>query len=758
MKIRINIPVRAALALFVTLALSASQQSINPIAQHAYLKAPNIDAYDRLGWSVAADGDTVVVGAPGHSVPGTSGYPDIFGPGRVDVYVRTGLTWTLQASLTGSNSEDYFTAGDGFGSSVAISGDTLVVGAPEEDGDSTGVNAGQGNSLNYVSSGAAYVFVRNNGIWTQQAYLKASNTDLGDRFGLSVAISGDMVVVGAPFEDSNATQINGNQGNTSFLWNSGAAYVFLRHGTSWAQEAYLKGSNTDQSDSFGRSVAMSGETVVVGADGGHAAYVFVRNSGVWSQQALLKTPRQPPSRFGFSVAVSLDTVAVGDFGTGLDSGEAYIFVRNLGVWTQQAHLTASNAGVPDGFGWSVALSGDAVVVGALWEDSTPSGLNSNENDNSVAEAGAAYLFVRNGTTWNQRDYLKPFTTQRTALLFGYSTAVSGDVVVVGAPFEDNNSACADPLHLHRPVYGAGAAYIFGEGPPVPQDSDGDGLTNDVDNCPCESNPGQEDADSDGSGDLCDNCLTIFNPDQIDSDGDGVGDACDACPNDPNKLAPGVCGCGIRDTDSDGDGVPDCVDNCPTTSNSDQSDVDADGIGDVCDNCRTIFNPDQIDSDRDGIGDACDACPQDPSNADTDGDGIADCRDNCPTVFNPDQADTDADGVGDVCDPCVGPQTVTIYNLSGNWIDGQNPFGPWTFKKSPTELFEIFQWNYDEFGLAAWADAPYPEVAAFPTWLRYTTWSWWIAASGGIHSFTVPSPIERGVISPVWCGPRRRPAR
>ncbi|MBL8765456.1 MAG: FG-GAP repeat protein, partial [Phycisphaerae bacterium] len=147
---------------------------------------------------------------------------------------------------------------------------------------------------------------RSGSTWSQQAYLKASNTDMGDLFGSSVAVSGDTVVVGAYQEDSNATGVNGNQANNS-LWSAGAAYVFVGSGGNWSQHAYLKASNTEAGDYFGWSVAVSGDTVVVGAWregsnttgvngnqsdnstlGGGAVYVFVRAHGVWSQQAYLK--------------------------------------------------------------------------------------------------------------------------------------------------------------------------------------------------------------------------------------------------------------------------------------------------------------------------------------------------------------------------------------------------------------------------------------------------------------------------------------
>ena len=164
-----------------------------------------------------------------------------------------------QAYLKASNAE----AHDYFGFSVAVSGDTVVVGAPGESSTATGVNGDQSDN-SAIEPGAAYVFVRTGGIWSQQAYLKASNTGAGDTFGYRVAISGDTIVVGAIWEASNATGVNGNQSDNSAV-GSGAAYVFVRSGTTWSQQAYLKASNTEADDQFGYSVAVSGDTVVVGA-------------------------------------------------------------------------------------------------------------------------------------------------------------------------------------------------------------------------------------------------------------------------------------------------------------------------------------------------------------------------------------------------------------------------------------------------------------------------------------------------------------
>ncbi|MEY4166619.1 MAG: hypothetical protein RIR52_443, partial [Acidobacteriota bacterium] len=429
----------------------------------------------------------------------------------------------LKASNTDEASNT--SVGDSFGYSVAISGDTVVIGAPYEDSNAKGVNGDQMNDA-APGSGAAYVFVRNGTAWSQQAYLKASNTDSGDRFGFSVAILGDTVVIGAIDEDSNATGVDGDQTNNSGYnsgANSGAVYVFVRNGTAWSQQAYLKASNSGyyrstgtvpiQSEGFGFSVAISGDTVVVGgpgeasnakgvngdqmnvaAFGSGAAYVFVRNGTVWSQQAYLKASNTSElDRFGTSVAISRDTLVVGARGedsnaTGVngdqmnnaayDSGAAYVFVRNGTTWSQQAYLKPSNtsyydSGIPSfpfaelffytggrpGFGISVAISEDTVVVGAPTEDSSATGVNGNQMNDSAANSGAAYVFVRNGATWSQQSYLKASNTDSEDG-FGWSVAISGDAVVVGALAEDSKETGINGDQADNSALNSGAAYVF----------------------------------------------------------------------------------------------------------------------------------------------------------------------------------------------------------------------------------------------------------------------------------------------------------
>ncbi|MEO8959406.1 MAG: hypothetical protein ABI304_10720, partial [Rudaea sp.] len=398
-----------------------------------------------------------------------------------------------QAYLKASNTD----AGDLFGNSVAISGDTVVVGAPREDSNAIGVNGDQSDN-SATDSGAAYVFVRNGaGTWSQQAYLKASNTGSGDLFGKSVAISGDTIVIGASLEASNAKGVDGNPNDNSAS-QAGAAYVFVRNGAGhWAQQAYLKASNSDSGDFFGASVAIAGNIVVVGAVGeassatgvngnqtdnsatfAGAAYVFVRTgSGIWSQQAYLKASNtEKLDIFGTSVAISGDTVVIGaeredSIATGVDgnqsdnsaaeAGAAYVFVRDGAAnWSQDAYLKASNTGAGDLFGKSVAISGDTVVIGASLEASNATGVNGDQSDDSASQAGAAYVFVRDAAAnWAQRAYLKASNTD-AGDMFGESVAVAGNTVVVGARAEDSNARGVNSDQTSNAAVDAGAAYVF----------------------------------------------------------------------------------------------------------------------------------------------------------------------------------------------------------------------------------------------------------------------------------------------------------
>jgi hypothetical protein len=355
------------------------------------------------------------------------------------------------------------------------------------------------------------VFTRDEaGIWTQQAYIKASNTDAWDEFGKALAVNGELLAVGAPWEDSAAVGINGDEGNSGT--DGGAVYAFSRDETGqWSQEAYIKGSNTyggfladdkfdPWGDAFGSSVALADNMLAVGAEeqgrnlqGGRtgAAYVFVRSeSGLWSEQAYLKAsnftlPAARSSFFGASVDLDQGTLAVaapyeGSGTTGVNgdetdesapgAGAVYVFTADeSGGWSQQAYIKASNTESEDDFGGSsssssasstIALDGDILAVGANREDSGATGIDGDQASNSAGRSGAVYVFTRDGSgTWRQVAYLKASNTDQSDR-FGSSVAVGPETVVAGAPSEDSNATGINGDQSDNSATGSGAVYIF----------------------------------------------------------------------------------------------------------------------------------------------------------------------------------------------------------------------------------------------------------------------------------------------------------
>ncbi|MCX6101705.1 MAG: IPT/TIG domain-containing protein, partial [Proteobacteria bacterium] len=279
-------------------------------------------------------------------------------------------------------------------------------------------------------SGAAYVFKRTGSSWAQEAYLKAPNAGDTDFFGFSASISGDTIVVGAYGEGSNQTTItNGpTASDDSSLSQVGAAYVFKRTGSDWAQEAYLKASNAGGGDQFGVSASISGDTIVVGAAQEDSSETTITN------------------------------------GTTM-SGAAYVYKRSGSTWQQEAYLKASNAGGGDQFGVSASISGDTIVVGAAQEDSSETTITNGttmSTNESAPDSGAAYVFKRTGSSWAQEAYLKAPNAGDTDL-FGFSASISGDTIVVGAYFEDENQTTITndtTASNNNGLSNSGAAYVF----------------------------------------------------------------------------------------------------------------------------------------------------------------------------------------------------------------------------------------------------------------------------------------------------------
>ena len=496
--------------------------------QIAYLKASNPDASDHFGCggenhghngqsvALSADGRTLAVGAPHESsaargVNGNQRDNSVFDAGAVYVFTRTGDSWTQQAYLKPSNPQ----SGAEFGHYVALSadGNTLAVSAYWEASNATGVNGNQQDE-SIPQAGAVYVFARAGSAWSQQAYVKASNTGEagtadtfgeGDQFGWSLALSGDgtTIAVGAITEDGGAAGINGNQRDNASP-SAGAVYVFTRAGRVWSQQAYVKPSNLDAGDMFGYSVSLSGDGSVLAVGsfdedgsgrginpapdnrnaGSGGVYVFARAGATWSQQAYLKPGNsEPQDSFGVHLALSEDgaTLLAGsldedcpasgvnprgcdtDWNSDLSMGAAYVFVRAGTAWSQQAFLKPSNTGANDWFGARVALSGDGntAAIGAPFEDGGARGVNGRQNDDSASQAGAVYVFTRTGTTWQQRAYVKGSNTEAFDE-FGSSVAFdrSGATLAASARGEDSAARGVNANQADNSAAEAGAVYLF----------------------------------------------------------------------------------------------------------------------------------------------------------------------------------------------------------------------------------------------------------------------------------------------------------
>lgn len=345
--------------------------------QLAKIANPNPTEDGYFGFSVGVSGARVVVG-------------DTTDNGEAYVYTGGGSTWTATARFTGSY------ANSDFGEAVAISGNTIVVGDQRYDN----------------SAGRAFVYQFEGGHWVRTAVLKGSNTLTGNEFGAVVAISGNTIVVGAPF-----------------YGNVGRAYVFSLSGGRWKQAAILSGAVNDN-DMFGASVAISGGAIVVGDsvwDHSHGhAYVFRIVKGKWTSVADLEGPNSVAyDHFGYTVAISGTTVAVSAPDHGHEAGAVYVFKDTAGKWRFETDFKASNTVDDDFFGETLALSGSLMVVGAEGSGSH----------------GLAYLFSDASGRWREVKQLEP-TDLETGDRFGFSVAVFGSLVAVGSSTPSVNGRSA----------------------------------------------------------------------------------------------------------------------------------------------------------------------------------------------------------------------------------------------------------------------------------------------------------------------------
>jgi flagellar assembly factor FliW len=371
------------------------------------------DTNTQLGYDCAIDGDYIIGGAPQDDEADSQA-------GAAYIFKRTNGMWKQTAKLIVSDAA----ANDQAAEFVNIFGDYAIIGVYTKSS----------------NAGAAYIFKRDTGAetWNQQAKLTASDAAASDKFGNGVSINSDYAIVGSPYNDDTAT-------------NSGSAYIFIRSGSSWTQQAKLTASDAASNDEFGLSVDISGDYVISGANSGDqrpgSAYIFKRSGTSWSQQAKIQASDGATSdRFGKAVALSGDYAVIGAYtdDSPTDSGSAYIFKKDTGAetWTQKQKLTASDAATSDNFGWKVDISGDIAIIGAYYADI-----------GGVSNAGAAYIFKRDtGTeTWTEVKKLTASTHVTTDGRFSDGVGVSGSTIVVGAAYNDVSGVThAGALYVYNP--------------------------------------------------------------------------------------------------------------------------------------------------------------------------------------------------------------------------------------------------------------------------------------------------------------------
>jgi hypothetical protein len=436
--------------------------------REAYVKASNTGRGDHFGSSVvlSADGNTMAVAAHYESsaaigIDGDSADDSLPQAGAVYVFTRREGRWSEEAYLKASNtgkadSGDQLSEGDQFGFSLAISGhgDTLAVGAISEDSAARGIDGDQADD-GRDNSGAVYVFRREAGRWSQQAYLKASNADAGDLFGFAVGLDadGDTLVASSYDEDGSARVTNGPDDNAARA--AGALFVFEREGTSWRESAYLKGSRLEETDQLGYAVAIS-------ADGNTIA------AGAGDEDCVIPGVNAP----------GCDADSPGDLGANVWIGAAYVYVRRADDWVEQAFFKASNPRPYASYGVRLALSGDGdtLAVSAYLEDEQGQGVHApvpspfltepaltawRDDETHAEEAGAVYFYTRSGAQWTDRAYIKGSNTEMGDE-FGSALALSGDgsLLVVGAHGEDGGGGGTDGDPLDNSGRDTGAVYVL----------------------------------------------------------------------------------------------------------------------------------------------------------------------------------------------------------------------------------------------------------------------------------------------------------
>jgi hypothetical protein len=381
-------------------------------SQEALLLPATADPGDKIGERVAISGDTVILGAPLDDDTATDS-------GAAYIYTRSGTTWTLEQKLKASDAQ----ANDGDNTTAfAISGDTAVIGLQDED-------------TTAAAAGSIYVFTRSGTTWTEQQKIQASDAAENDRFGVSVGIDGDTIVVGAHYEDDTDS-------------NAGSIYVFTRSGSTWTQQQKIQPSDIAAADEFGTAVAISGDTVIAGSiwdddtnSGSGSAYIFTRSGTTWTQQQkLTASVSEAAARFGTAVSIDGDTALVGtpfeNISGVSDAGAVYVYTRSGTTWTEQQRIPHPTPGANDHFGKSVDVDVNNLIIGA-------------ENiDSPSSNSGKAYIYKRGGSTWNLYSTLQGSNTDENDG-FGAGVGIEGESAVIGSRLGGTGSSS-----------GSGFAHIF----------------------------------------------------------------------------------------------------------------------------------------------------------------------------------------------------------------------------------------------------------------------------------------------------------
>ena len=646
------------------------------------LNHPSPEVYQYFGRAVDLSDDTLLVGANGASD----------GLGEAIVFVRSGSTWSHQATLTASGG----TTSDNFAEAVSLDGDRALVGADYD------------NSI-----GAVYVFARAGSTWSHEAKLIPSDTTVGQRFGRSVSLSGERALIGAAYLNSQ----------------EGAAYVFTLNEGVWSEEAKLTPPSSGASQYFGFSVALYQDQLIIGAIGVSdfqgAVYFYSRSGSTWSlDNEIICTTCNQSDYLGYTVGMSQGL----GIGGAINGNFVNLYYPTATGWEYGETLIPSDAGSYDNFSRSISADEQGMLVSApyhnsyagavyyyqhitgIYDDSGAIGTNDgtvntdeypgdvigNENTGFGGTLGMGKIYIDSDTDLDAEGNLL-FGFERGTDLFNDSIVIYIDAVTGG--LADTTSLTDEGDDSRRAISGHSSSGHTTITFPAGFEADyaivwrydyaglfslSTGTITWVKNLSLGATPGNAASSYEFSGlTLADLGLVIgddfdfvasyingstgFRADE--AVGIGVASGNPGYDGDITFSASAVFDAADLG-DADGDGLWDVIDNCPAVANADQTDTDGDDIGDACDscvndadndadgdglcgdvdNCPATANSDQNDADEDGAGDACDSCVFDPYN-DADGDGVCGDVDNCPATANSDQNDADEDSLGDACDSC-----------------------------------------------------------------------------------------------------------